>query len=421
MLSQEENEALTRVGPGTPMGELMRRYWMPAVLSWEVEPDGAPLRVRLLGERLIAFRDTLGAVGLFDERCPHRGASLWLGRNEEHGLRCVYHGWKYDATGQCVDMMNEPNEFDFSPKVRVSAYPTHEAGGVVWAYMGPVERQPPPPLFRWTQAPETHRHVNKTWEECNWLQALEGGLDTSHAPIMHRTLREDSPMPGMPPSSPFVRGAAPELEVDVTDYGYAYFGVRNLGDGRRYIRGYHYVLPFSQIRPGADFTGGDLIAGHLWVPMDDENCMVYNWEYSTSEPMSDPDMVAKELGTGPGDQDEHHRKYRNKDNDYLIDRQAQKTDNFTGIRGVNIQDHAGQESMGPTYDRSKEHLGPADRAIIVARRLLADGMKTVADGGDPAGTGTSFYHVRAVDRVLSDELDWREALRPEMFLGSPSS
>jgi phthalate 4,5-dioxygenase oxygenase subunit len=415
MLSQEENDTLTRVGPGTPMGDLMRRYWVPALLSWEIEADGAPSRLRLLGERLIAFRDTSGRVGILAEQCPHRGASLWLGRNEEDGLRCVYHGWKFDVSGQCTNMMNEPEQFDFAHKVLAVSYPVHEVAGVVWAYMGPPEKQPPPPLFAWTQAPERHRHVNKTWEECNWLQALEGGLDTSHAPIMHRRITDDTELPGVSLSVPFLRGRAPTLEVDETDYGYSYYGVRELDGGQKHVRGYHFIMPFTQIRQ-EPFTDGDIVAGHIWVPMDDTNCMVYNWEYTpTGTGMEDQEVVAKIMGTGPGEQTDDFRKVRNGENDYLIDRRIQKTETFTGIFGVNTQDHAVQESMGPIYDRSAEHLGPADRAVIVMRRQLLQGVKVVQDGGDPAGTGSSYYHVVAADRVMPAEADFRQDLRSAMF------
>ena len=415
MLNAKENETLTRVGAGTPMGELMRRYWIPTAMSWEVLPDGAPLRVRLLGERLIAFRDTSNTVGVMAEACPHRGASLFFGRNEEDGLRCVYHGWKFAASGQCVDQMNEPDDTDFSTKVKNVSYAVIEAGGLIWTYMGPADKQPAPPLFAWTQAPEDQRHVNKTFEECNWLQAMEGGLDTSHAPIMHRKLVDATDLPGGSPSSPFVRGKAPRLEVDYTDYGYAYYGVRLLDADQIHVRGYHFVMPFTQIRQ-EPFSGNDVVAGHMWVPLDDRNCMVYNWEYSPSGTgMTDQELVSRILGTGPGDQTPDFKKIRSWENDYMIDRDAQKKFTFTGIVGVNIQDHAVQESMGPIVDRSMEHLGPADKAIIGMRRQLLENVRVVADGGDPAGIGASYYGAVAVDRVMSASSDFRRELQEEMF------
>ena len=415
MLTSAENETLVRVGPGTPMGELMRRYWMPALLSRELpEADCPPVRVRLLGERLVAFRDTAGRVGLLSEFCAHRGASLWFGRNEEGGLRCVFHGWKYDVDGTCLDMMNEPDAFDFKQKVHLRAYPVVESGGLVWAFMGPPGRRPPPPEFGWTQVPEAHRYVDKTWEECSWLQGLEGGLDTSHVPILHRRLREGTGQPGINPSAPLLRGRAPEVVVETTDYGYRYFGVRELEAGEVYVRGYHFVMPFTQIRPGADFTGGDLVAGHMWAPMDDENTMVYNWEYSLASPMEDPQAVARELGSGPGEIDERFRKARNRDNDYRIDRGLQRTDTFTGIFGVNTQDHAIQESMGPIADRTLEQLGQADKAIIAARKLLLDAAQTVADGGEALGAEAGVSALRAADRVIAPSGDWHAEMLAEM-------
>ena len=256
MLSREENALLTRIGPGTPMGEVMRRYWIPALLAREIpEPDGPPVRVRLLGEDLVAFRDSEGKIGLLDEFCPHRRASLFFGRNEECGLRCVYHGWKFAVDGSCVDQMNEPEENQFKHKVRLTAYPTCELGGLVWAYMGPAEKIPPLPKFAWTQAPETHRHVSKVIQECNWLQGLEGGLDTSHAPILHRLLKDDAGRGGIKPSNPYVRAGAPRLVVDITDYGYQYTGIRRLGDAEMHARTYHFILPFHQIRAASNQVG----------------------------------------------------------------------------------------------------------------------------------------------------------------------
>ncbi len=223
MLARDDNERVTRVGPGTPMGTTMRRYWLPALLGWELpEPDGPPVRVKLLGEELVAFRDSRGRIGLLDERC------------------------------QCVDMMNEPPELAFAAKIRTGAYPTMEAGGIIWAYLGPAAQRPPLPHFAWTQAPPTHRHVSKVIQESNWLQGLEGGIDTSHVPILHRVLATGSARPGFNPADPFVRGGAPTLELDVTDYGYRYAGLRPLADGEIHVRAYHFILPCGRPHLGAD-------------------------------------------------------------------------------------------------------------------------------------------------------------------------
>lgn len=421
MLTREENELVTRVGAGTPMGELLRRYWLPALLSWELpEPDCAPVRVRLLGEDLVAFRDTAGRVGVLEELCPHRLASMWLGRNEEHGLRCVYHGWKFDVTGQCTEQMNEPEPFNH--KVRMKAYPAVDMGGVIWAYMGPLEHLPPPPAFEYTQAPETHRGITKVWQQCNWLQAFEGGIDSSHAPILHRAITTETDKPGIPVDGPFVRGAAPSLEVDVTDYGYRYFGVRDLPEGGQYVRGYHFIMPFTQIRPSQlNRTGGanrTIASGHHWVPMDDENVMVWNWTYSYGEqPPSEAERAQSAGGNGRDsvDWDNGFKSYATRENNWLIDREVQKHETYTGIPGVNTQDRATQESMGRIVDRTREHLGPADKAIIAARRLLLEALRTMQEGGTPKGLGSTYYNVRAYEDVLKPGTAWREAIIPNMY------
>ena len=416
MVSKEENQLLTRVGPGTPMGEVMRRYWMPALLSHELpKPDCPPVRLKLLGEELVAFRDTNGRIGILEEFCAHRRASLWFGRNEECGLRCVFHGWKYDVDGNCVDQMNEPR--DFKDKIHLTAYPAMELGGMIWAYMGPRELQPLPPKFDWTQAPESHRHVTKVIQESNWLQGLEGGVDTSHAQILHRFFT-----PTIGNIGPGIRGGAPKLEIDMTDYGYLYAGVFPKSDEENFIRAYQYIMPFTQIRPGdkeAETRSGTWdkrVQGHMWVPMDDENCMVWNWQYSiTDEPLSEEERAEVDIGNGPSHVDQAtFRPYHNRGNDYLIDRENQRNKSFTGIDAITTQDRAVQESMGAIVDRSQENLGPADRAIVVTRRLLLEAIKTVEDGGIPLGLGDSYYNLRAAQGIIPSEVDWREAMLSEL-------
>ncbi len=415
MVSREENERLTRVGPGTAMGETMRRYWMPALLSWELpERDCPPVRVRLLGENLVAFRATDGTIGMIDEFCPHRGASLWLGRNEENGLRCVYHGWKFNASGQCVEQMNEPRQFCAS--IKVAAYPTCEHGGIIWTYMGPKDRQPAPPKFEWTQMPETHRAVSKVAQACNWLQALEGGIDTSHFTILHRALKKNARQMGIDPDNVGIKGGAPSLEVDITDYGYRYFGVRPLGADKRYVRGYHFIMPFTQFRPpGPDATE---VHGHYWVPMDDDNCMVWNFYHSYGDKPVGEFTVTENGGNAYGTQvdvENGFQPFRNRSNDWGIDREMQKTETFTGISGINQQDRAVQESMGRIVDRTREHLGPADKAVVATRRLLLEAIEAVQRGENPAGTSPSYYELRAAEAVLPIAIDWRDALLPLMY------
>jgi phthalate 4,5-dioxygenase len=276
------------------------------------------------------------------------------------------------------------------------------------------------PRFAWTAAPETHRHVTKVIQECNWLQGLEGGIDTSHAPIMHRLLSETSTRGGFRPSNPFVRGLAPNLVVDLTDYGYRYAGIRPLGTEEVHIRAYHFVLPFHQIRPSKSVRGHPVDAGHIWVPIDDEMTMVYNWSCSfASEPLDEEDRLERGLGNGPLDVDPvTFRSRANRHNDYLIDRAVQRAESFTGIDGINVQDRAIQESMGPIVDRSREHLGPADKAIIQARKLLREAIRTVEAGGIPGGVQPSYADLRAREAVLPRAADWRRDLTPEVPAGA---
>ena len=288
--------------------------------------------------------------------------------------------------------------------------------------MGHAEKMPPAPILAWTQVPETQRHVTKVIQESNWLQGLEGGLDTSHAPIMHRALTETTTRGGFKPSNPFVRGKAPKLVVDLTDYGYQYSGIRELGPDDVHIRAYHFILPFHQIRPSKSETGAPMDAGHCWVPIDDENTMVFNWVFSKDgSDLNEEDRLERSLGNGPLHVDQKtFRSHANKTNDYLIDRTVQKEETFTGIEGINAQDRAIQESMGRIVDRSREHLGPADKAIIQARKKLRDAVRAVENGGSPEGLGTTYYSLTAEEGVLARDADWRKELtrhmRPEAIL-----
>ena len=423
MLTKEENELVTRTGPGTPMGEVMRRYWMPAILSSEVpEPDGAPVRVKLLGEKLVAYRDTGGKVGMVDEFCAHRRASLFLGRNEEGGLRCIYHGWKYDTEGNCLETPTEPVGSSFKDKIHLKAYPTMEMGGMIWAYLGPREKIPPPPKFEWTQVPESHRHLSKMWQECNWLQALEGAIDTAHASFLHRALTADTKRPGL--KGYWEKSQTPKLEVDLTDYGYIYAAIRPLSQEEIYVRTYQYVMPFHQFFPSQIGHAGTaakfkkpMVRGHIFVPMDDANCMVYNWTYTFGDSCLTPEEQKEldhHIGSGSEERTNDYRKTRNKENNWLIDRKVQKTETYTGIEGINTQDHAIQESMGPVVDRTEEHLGSTDKAIVAARLLLLQAARSIGKKIDPPGIGPSYYRLRAIEKVLPHDAQWRVAMKDEI-------
>ena len=372
MLSREENELLTRTGPGAPMGKLMRRYWIPALFSDQLpEPDCPPVRVKLLGEKLVAFRDTQGRVGLIDERCPHRTASLFFGRNEECGLRCVYHGWKFDVEGNCVDLPSEPWDKDFKRKIKITAYPCLERGGLVWAYMGPPELKPEFPDLHWTVVPSSHRYVTRHLQECNWLQALEGGFDTSHLTFLHRG--DEGNADGVKMNLPA------RFEVMPFDFGFVSGTVRAQGENNFWTCSV-MLMPFHKL------ISTQPAGAHVWVPIDDENTMNYCIEYREDRPLSEEDLrdshdaffIHPQLIPGTD------RPVANRDNDYLIDRDLQKSgQSYTGIKGIGRQDCSIQELMGPIADRTVEHLGVSDTAIIKLRRLL---LQTVNDHERNANT-----------------------------------
>jgi phenylpropionate dioxygenase-like ring-hydroxylating dioxygenase large terminal subunit len=314
-------------------------------------------------------------------------------------------------------MPNEPSETNFKSKIHLTAYPTVEMGGVIWAYLGVKEKKPPEPRFEWTQVPGSHRTVSKTWQECNWLQALEGSIDTAHFAFLHRSIGDGQRRTLTRKMQ--VRTIPPKEEVDTTDYGFVYASVRSLGEEGSYVRMLHYVMPFHEYFPnqlGDEFEHKKpIVRGHMFVPMNDENCMVYNWAYTFgNEPLEEAMDLEVRAGRSHDDQTADFRKVRNKDNNWLINRDIQKTRTYTGIEGVNTQDHAVQESMGPIVDRTQEHLGSTDRAIIIARRLLLQAITSVQKGEDPQGVGTSYYKIRAIEALLPRGVGWRDAFK-EMF------
>lgn len=412
-ITAEQNERLTRVGPGTPMGDVFRRYWIPACLSEELPaPDAPPIRLRLLGEDLVAFRDSAANIGIVDAYCPHRRAPLFYGRNEECGLRCVYHGWKFDTSGDCVDMPSEPPYSKFRLRVRLKAYPTFESNGLVWTYMGPIEQMPTPPDFEWMRAPYGQRfRISKTGESCNYLQGIEGGVDTAHPSFAHNNDMSNRRLWRSMASSP-------RLELDVEPYGFRYAGIYNLSDEKNFLRMYHFVMPFQQMRPGLLNRAGEpesvpTVNGHIWVPIDDENTWVYNMITAAdgSITISDDVWEEKEAGFGRGEEDYIPGTYWLKadlSNDFFIDREVQRTKTFTGIKGINTQDFAIQTAMGPIVDRSKEALASTDRAVQTVRRLLLEACDDVAAGRPPRGADAGpSSHLRGAEGVVSRDSDWR--------------
>src|SRR6267378_3023271 len=420
MLTEEMNVFLTRTGPGTPMGELFRRYWIPALLDSELpERDCPPVRVKLLGEKLVAFRDSEGRIGLIDEFCAHRGVSLWFGRNEEGGLRCPYHGWKYDTNGQCVDVPSEPVESGYCQKIKLKSYPLIEKGGVLWAYLGPPEKRPPEPAWEFATVPERNRFVSKRVQESNWLQAMEGGIDSSHVSFLHRgDLHNDPLFKGAKGNQYNLGDLRPVFEV-VESTGGLYIGARrNAENGSYYWRITQWVMPsFTMIPP----RGNHSVHGHFWIPVDDENCLAWSFDYHPTRALTDAELAAMRAGKGiHAKVDANYRPIANKDNDYLMDRAAQKAGRtYSGVEGFAMQDQSLQESMGPIVDRAKETLVSTDSGIIMARQRLLRALKAFTEEGViPPGVSLEHQRVRSAAVLLPPDQPFKDAAR-EALIAQP--
>ena len=411
MLSTEDNELLCRSGRGTLMGDLLRQYWLPALPSRELpEADGEPKKVRLLGEDLVAFRDTRGAVGLMPANCPHRGASLFFGRNEECGLRCVYHGWKFDVTGGCVDMPSEPAESTFKDKVRARAYPCHEVNGVVWAYMGPRQTPPPFPPFEITTLPADHVYPPLMMlEECNWVQALEGDIDSAHIDWVHGKVRPDSTQRGT-----WHRDKRPRLDVLATGYGACYSARRHSDvEGHLWHRITQFIAPCFTMIAASD---PHIVSARAWVPIDDQYNLQFVMRGRLDRPVTEEerqaaiDPFSAWGGYAPATSDPRTRYYTraNIHTDYLRSRELAK-ELMLGIPFlVNLQDRAMTETMGPIYDRTQEHLGTTDAMVIFMRRRLLDAARALREQGVvPANVDdASLYRVRPASVLLPDGESW---------------
>jgi phthalate 4,5-dioxygenase oxygenase subunit len=406
MLKKEQNELLTQTGPGTPMGALFRSYWLPALLAEELPDDGCPpVRVTLLSERLLAVRDSEGRYGLIDEFCAHRGVSLWYGRNEEGGIRCAYHGWKYQVNGQCIDVPSEPSENGFCKRIKLKHYPLVERGGVLWTYMGNAERQPSLPEFEFATVSTSQRFLSKRLQECNWLQAMEGGIDSSHVSWLHRGNLESDPLfKGAKGNQYNLSDAKPVFEVVEADGGLFIGARRNAENGAYYWRITPWVMPcFTMVPPRGDHP----IHGHFWVPIDDLNCWAWSFDYHPTRNLSPQEVQAMRDGKGvhvkyiPGT----YRPLANKDNDYLIDRAAQKAGHtYSGVEGIGMQDASLQESMGPIADRTRENLTSTDNGIVMARRRLMKAARALADNGVvPPGVDPAHHRVRSAAVILNPQ------------------
>jgi phthalate 4,5-dioxygenase oxygenase subunit len=401
-MTPEENDLLCRVEGDAPMGALMRRHWLPACMSEEVsEPDGTPVRTRLLGEDLVVFRDTQGRLGVLGEHCPHRQASLAFGRNEECGLRCLYHGWKFDVEGNVLDMSCEPdNGARMRPHIKQKAYPAREAGGFVWTYMGPRETMPEFQPPTWAPTPTTKISIVKMHTACNWAQPLEGAIDSAHSSSLHSTNMPAMQVDGAKateqnwprPST----DKAPRMQFQLTNYGFRYAAIRKPivnAETHDYVRITVFVAPFTVL-----------------IPIDDHNTMFYwvAWhETKGIDQESWRKFCAAQVGV---DLDADYRKFANLGNSFKQDRQAMKHGDFTGIKGIPAQDMAMWESMGPIADRSNDYLGASDVAVSQFRRQMVAAAKTMAEGGPALGaTEPRLPPVKlaSFEGIVAKTTDWR--------------
>jgi len=415
VFSTADNETLTATNRGTPMGELFRRYWIPALQSEDLpRPDCPPVRVQLLGEKLVAFRDSAGRIGLMDEFCAHRRVSLFYGRNEENGLRCTYHGWKYDVTGQCVDLPSEPVATGICQKVKLKSYPCIEQGGVIWTYMGAPDKQPAPPALEWTTVAPEQRYVTRRVQASNYLQAMEGGLDSSHVPFLHREALLSDPIVAGAKGNEYYRDLMPIFVVKPFSGGLL-IGARRQADEDSYFwRITPWVMPmFSFVPP----RGHHPTHAHAFVPIDDHHCWMWNISFHPRRALSQKELAAMRAGSSihspavppPGP-------LPTAENDYLINREAQAAGiSYSGIQGVGIQDAALQESMGPIVDRAAEILVATDSGIIQVRRALLEAAKANAEGKEPPGLTTESQQVCSCSIELPMDADFVEGAKHGIF------
>lgn len=414
MLTPEENELLCRVEGDAPMGQLMRRHWTPVCLVEQVsEPDGAPVKARIFGEDLVVFRDTQGQVGVMDAYCPHRRASLVYGRNEDGGLRCLYHGWKMDVQGQVLEMSSEPAASGLVEKVKHKAYPTREWGGFVWAYMGPADSVPefvPPP---WAPTADTRVSIAKIIIPCNWAQILEGQIDSAHSSSLHSSDMVPARVDGAKATDTnWLRPStdkAPRMQVDRGGYGFRYAAIRrplHNAATHDYVRSTVFVAPAAALIPPNNLYN----VANINVPVDDTHTAFHFMAWGSPAHTPETETWRKFLGAQVGvDLDEHYLPLRNAGNHYLQDRQAMKAGNFTGIRGIPNQDMAMWISMGPIADRSHDRLGASDLAIVAFRRQMVDAVRDFMAGRPAIGTGEAAIpsSVCSYQAIVPKTTDWR--------------
>ena len=435
MLSDEDNELLCRVGAGTPMGEVFRRFWLPALASAEMlQKDGAPRRLRLLGEDLIAFRNSNGEVGIIGAYCPHKLAPLFFGRNERCGLRCAYHGWKFDTLGHCVEIPNLPPNFDtnaLKARAKIPGYPTREAGGMIWVYMGPPAELPDLPHMEWLRVPDDHVYVARWLQRSNWAQGMEGEIDSSHISWLHRDLVPRTIDPPVMQTSPIAKGlvdGAPVMKLVERDYGFVYGARRQTNTGDYYWRVTQWMLPMFSMIPNDLWPR----SGRAWVPIDDEHTSVVTYAYRADRPYTREEIDFIDQGNGfppplhasiytlpDGYRIDTFQSNAVAENDYGLDRARQRNINFSGIHATTDQDRALQENMpsafglgaGRIVDRKRELLVASDLPVITARRMLLKLAKDMRDGIEPRlPHRPELFHVRSTS-AITPESDFENFLK----------
>jgi len=404
-MSPEMSQTLTQTGAGTPMGNLMRRYWVPVVMSSEIaEADGPQVRVQIMGEKLLAFRDSDGLPGLISEFCSHRGVSLFFGRNEEKGIRCSYHGVKFDRLGNCVDVPSAPQMCE---KMKIVGYPCIERGGVVWAYMGPAEHRPAEPEVEWCTLPPSHVFVSKRWQRSNYLQAMEGGIDTAHVSYVHSMDVTTDPMHRGVKALDYIKADGNVVfNIEKTEFGMTLLGRRMGEPDSYYWRITQWLFPWYTLIPP---FGDHALGGHVWVPIDDHNCWAWSINYRPEAPLGEEELHHMHEGRGIHNEYEAPGSFipkANSDNDYLIDRQAQKERRlYSGVAGIAAQDYSLQESMGPIQNHAEEKILPTDRGIVMARRMLYEAAIDLGKGATPPALNATAQRVRAAGVLLDKAQD----------------
>ena len=401
--TRREHELLSTTQRNAPMGDLLRKYWVPALLSEEIlEPDCPPVRAKLMNEKLVAFRDSDGNVGLLDEFCKHRGASLFNGRNADGGIQCVYHGWKFNVDGDCIENPTCPMLAGDS-RVAQRAYPTHEEGGLIWAYLG--EGHPPAvPNLGFMGLPDSHRQVRKVHHTCNWLQALEIDIDSSHVVYLHRgEVLQNQDIPAV---ATMLRETGPHFEVEEGDYGLLIAARRDATPGTYQWRITHWLTPWYTVIP----TVGEGARGiHAWVPIDDVSCWIYTLAWHPRRPLTYEERNGTRGLTAlfpeliPGT----YIGKANKDNEFLIDRDAQKRGElWSGVEGIQEQDAAITSAMGPNSDITRETLVGTDGGVIATRRALLQAITDIENGKPPIGIEGKNFDQDPVTSELPRNADW---------------